>query len=80
MTEIDRAYILDWKGYVQYPFCPVKRHSEKSPSIELGVIVAGHPTTVYLVDMWEIKGSLKDMPKIEYESVDKLLADGWVVD
>jgi hypothetical protein len=73
---------LDWPAY---PFLPMRRKQEKVRP-DTGVLVDSKGNTVYLINMFGLKEhfdsgkSLTDIQKIEYQSVEELLADGWMVD
>ena len=52
---------------------------------DCGIIVSGQMTTVHMINMWGlVSGSLgsqlKGVEKKNYETIDALLEDGWVVD
>lgn len=82
--EKNRATILDYDRWTQWPILPVK---QTNGSGEIGFLVAVMSETrkIYKMNMWDLKRGalapqLKDCPFIEYEDVDKMLDAGWVVD
>ena len=73
----DRGMILnpnEWPNFV----LPVKRYRKDQNQSELGVIVEGKLTTVYLTSMYNT--NILGADKKTYANVDDLLADGWIVD
>jgi len=84
MEKSDRDFILEGK-YPYFPFLPVKRNKEGEHLPEFGFMVYGAPNKVYLMNFWgwvlgKEKVEMKDIPTARYDTVDELLADGWVVD
>jgi len=71
-----------------WPVCPVKRSCSDKQYIEgddrpqCGVVFDQPKPTVYRVNMFSIGPStdLTKFEKHEYESLEALVADGWVVD
>ena len=45
-----------------------------------GIIFSSMLTTVFLSNMFDIPKRLEDMKKVEYPTVEAMVADGWVVD
>ena len=88
MCEIDREHlknkqmILDSSKWLYRPLLPVKRTVKGFE--ELGVIWAvGKRSIVYIGNLFTLPNKVKEfanLSKYEYENVDQLLADGWVVD
>ena len=79
------AFILNEPMWPRWPLLPVKRYPEGANDLQPGVIVAGYPKIVYLKNLWEFKSGflpeqLEGVEKIKYDSVESLVADGWVVD
>lgn len=62
----------------RWPLLPVKRDIGKDR--EVGVLLDRKPYLVYLVNLWAVQDGLDGAESIEYESVDAVLADGWIVD
>jgi len=81
----DKEFIMCPELWPRWPVLPIKRFDEKNRELEVGVMraVKGEiGTTVYLIGMYGITKDTdwKTVPKLVYEDVDKLLADGWIVD
>lgn len=84
MVSEDRKMMLDPANWPQWPALPVKRNNE------VGVMLSykSFTTTVFKVNFWEVPNSghllslkqLQEMPQIKYDSVDAILADGWIID
>jgi hypothetical protein len=68
------AFLKDEDRWPAWPLCPVKKHRDNE--LEIGCATAGQPVVV-LVNMFEFRS---DAPKIEYESWEALVEDGWRVD
>lgn len=83
MEKSDRDFILEGK-YPYFPFLPVKRYKDGQRMPEVGFIFYGEFNKVYLMNLfrfWEEKEvTLESLPTVRYDTVDELLADGWVVD
>lgn len=88
-TMSDKAMIQDPNKWPAWPFLPLKKGSY--PSIEdkrLGVLYHSptwsdgkvHVIHCYLFAPPKTREELHATPSTVYESVDALLADGWVVD
>lgn len=91
----DREFILNPVLWPRWPLLPLKRRNDKNPPFDCGLLIAVDPakgklaTTVFCAYLFglqngkTIKELLIDNPnveRIEYDNVDALLADGWVVD
>jgi hypothetical protein len=89
----DRAYILDFDHWGAWPYCPLKRGNCSRLDKNLGFLLATEEHAdackgkgkfvVYLAYMFappKGKEEYDACPKLEYDSVDALLADGWMVD
>lgn len=82
LNEIDRLRILSPTAW-PYLFLPLKRFvGAPGNAPELACLVTGTddekaPLTIRLANMFD---SRTDVPTREYENVDSLLRDGWVVD
>ena len=79
----DRAMLLTPADWPLRPYLPVKRIRAPGEFPELGVIAEGvdSPFKVYLCDLFELpKLNLPDVPTQAYDTVDALLAAGWIVD
>tara|TARA_Y100000310_G_scaffold259334_1_gene267991 strand:+ start:535 stop:777 length:243 start_codon:yes stop_codon:yes gene_type:complete len=66
----------------RWPLLPIVRDHKLDPNT--GIMVEGI-LKVYHVNLWELKtGSLadilKDVPSVEYDSLEGIIADGWKVD
>lgn len=82
----DKEFIEDPMNWPYWPFLPMKRHTEKEPAPEVGIIRAldGEMTTILLeVTVWDgddLKQNIKDAKRLSYKSTDEMLADGWQID
>jgi len=79
----DREMMSDPTTWPNWPLLPVKRYEDND--IECAVIraVQGQMTWVVCVSFWGLvdkSETLEGAKVLKYESLDKLLADGWVVD
>lgn len=92
--EASKMYLLKCGNWPRWPFCPVKRYNKKEYLPECGIVTdiaplsdKQHPNgkcepVVRILNLFigwtgEEYNSAK---KYEYESLDAMLADGWVVD
>lgn len=81
----DKAFLVDANQWPRWPLQTIKRYHNHD--IECGVVAEGR-WTVYLVNVFALSnGTLKDLlfdnkevKRIEYPTVDELLAAGWMVD
>lgn len=75
----DKEMILNPDSWPSWPFLPVKSTTKKELSgwPLLGTILSYDVTKVKLVNMYDYS---KNADIISYDSVDDLLADGWVID
>ena len=74
--------------WLLHPWLPVSRRTHGYP--ELGVIVDtrsydvhGYDCCVFLVNMFDAPGTwqeMLDLPKIVYDTLEELAADGWLAD
>ena len=93
MREADqenRRLMSNPASWPRWPILPVKRSIKDSYDIECGMILAvqGYLTTVIRVSFYEFNPPsgvpfvelIKELPHTKYDSLDELLADGWVVD
>lgn len=83
VNEKDRKMMSNPKTWPNWPLLPVKR--ETANGYEVGVIAAikGQLTWVYLCNFWGLVAkseSMKDARILKYNSLDELLAAGWIVD
>ena len=70
----------------QWPLLPVVRDRKLTPNT--GIMIHGVDSVilrVYPVNMWDlgagiIEELLKDVPFVEYDSLEGIIADGWKVD
>lgn len=91
--EESKRMIVSPEIWPLWPFLPVKRYIREKLA-ECGILIdrnkLGDPinpnheslSTVLMVPIFLIKkkGKLEDSKKVKYESVDKMLDDGWMVD
>lgn len=64
-----------------HPLLPVKRGRPRT-GIEVGLLLAPDLTTVVLMNMFELKRGvigpqLEGKKRLQYESVEAMVADGW---
>jgi len=80
----DQDMIKHPDAWPQWPYLPVKRRKGAKATLECGVIYEGTGIkTVRVANLFALPTEYQDfltLPKYEYDSVDALLADGWVVD
>jgi len=74
-------FIRDYDEWPRWPMLPVVGRRGK---VEAGIVIAGHPTTVYIANMFALKGNtlgevLADKKKVEYETPELLLKE-WRID
>jgi hypothetical protein len=74
----DKSMILHPDEWPRWPILPVKRYLKEAQNIELGVMMAGQSTTIYLTDMFDL--NMSSAKRKVYGTLDDLLADSWVVD
>lgn len=92
-TFDDKAFMSDPNKWPCWPFLPVKRYTAQAgPGPVCGLILAveGQMTTVYFASMFRTEGRVGELTtdfikneaikRTVYEDIDKLLADGWIVD
>lgn len=79
-----KAMILSPDRWPRGAILPLTRPDEsKTFGMELGIIYKGDLNIVRLSDMFSLPRTayeLNRIPCIVYDSIDELLADGWVVD
>ena len=92
MKKFDhKTMILTPKAWPRRPVLPLKRwvaHTGKFEDLECAVILEQDgwysktgPISLFFTNMLMLGGvSLNEVKKVEYDSVDAILADGWVVD
>lgn len=84
----DRNFIANPDNWPCWPFLPVKRRDNSLENGNLGVLLstAEHKAgkmivyLAYMFDWPQTPEGVKSIKRIEYASVDDLLADGWMVD
>jgi len=78
----DRDMILNEYKWPCWPFLPVKRKNSKLEDKNLGFILSSvGKITIWHEYMFDLKdGWQKSCQKTEYNSVDEMLQDGWMVD
>lgn len=80
-AEEEVRMIKAQEGWPFWPVLPVKRPGTD----QCGIVTAAAPSTVIVMNMWSLRtGSIseqtKDAEHIEFESVEAMVADGWVGD
>lgn len=81
----DFDWLSDPKNWLHWPICPVKRFTNPKDMPECGLVWAGELTHVYIQNLClmvsgAVEPQFKDCKKYEYESLQEMLADGWMVD
>jgi hypothetical protein len=91
MTDLDQRSV-DWlrdpDKWVHRSVCPVKRYRAgkvRFDHLEVGLVVAHEPSIVYIKNLFmmesgSISPQLADCQRYEYESIEALVRDGWMVD
>lgn len=75
----DLVYMCYSLGWSMFPRCPLKRvKTDESNGFQLGCLLAEHKSIVYLANIFD--PITPNTEKIVYESYEKLLIDGWMVD
>lgn len=82
--DINKDMILHMERWKAYPFLPLTRlDNSQYGGKELGVIVKDDLNIVVLANIFLLPKTMYEFNRIEsivYDSVDELLAAGWVVD
>lgn len=83
--SIDRdiAMMQNAEKWPRWPFLPVKRPDKVAGfGIECGFLHASDETAVvYLGSIYGLEGKrLSDLPKKQYDSLELLREDGWMID
>lgn len=87
MTRECAAKSLRWLSdpglWTNWPVCPVVRRGGQA--LDAGIVRAGDPKTVYLINMFMLESGLLDpqLEKVErmtYDGLAAMIADGWEVD
>lgn len=84
----DLTFLKDPDSWPNWPFLPIKRRDNSLVRKNLGVLVAseeyakGHIIVnhVYLFSLPKTTEDWNACPKTEYDSLEALLRDGWIVD
>lgn len=76
----DKRMIEEPGWWSSWPLLPVKRPGRLRHMPELGLIHADDQTIVRLANLFDDSATIVAATKIEYSTVDALLADGWRVD
>jgi len=74
-------FIKDDSRWPHWPILPLKR--KKKDGSEMGVIAIGRETTVLLTNMFTMPRTDKEydaLAKLNYETVEDVVTDGWIVD
>lgn len=86
MANLDNAKMIkDQDSWPQWPFLPVKRRAVGGGFPETGLIAADPDyrkgiINVYKANLFNLPQDPTGVEKITYQTVDAVLADGWVVD
>jgi hypothetical protein len=83
--ERDDVFMRDPNQWPMFPFLPIKRYIGERRELECAVIHCGtlngplpEPVTVILTTLYGM--DLKNSERKTYDTVDAVLADGWMVD
>lgn len=71
---------LDWPSW---PFLPIKRWQENASQLETALIYVKDPLRVVTGNLFHLPKDyekFRELPAVEYDTIDAILADGWVVD
>lgn len=74
--ESTAHFIRDVANWPLWPRLPVKRRHEGL--YQVGVVLAGSLSTVYLASVYDALSY--ETPCKKYQSIEKMLDDGWIVD
>lgn len=81
-----KEFIQNEQRWPNWPILPMKRLPKErkfGEFPELGVMLATRKTVVYLVDLYRLPQTPEGWKKAEqknYNTLDELLNDGWIVD
>jgi hypothetical protein len=89
----DKTFIERPGNWPRWPFLPVKRYKSGHNGPECGLLIDGNPIgekidpehkslrTIYMLNLYDVSDAdIGNAKKYEYESVEKMLIDGWVID
>ena len=80
----DKQMILSPKLWPCHPYLPMKRRSNKeADGTECGVLYAGRRWVIYKTNLFMLPAAYAEFEafdKYAYQTVEELLADGWIVD
>ena len=83
----EKELMQDTQNWPNWPILPVKNYKLVKPGElpECGIIFsqeveAGKDVTVFVVNIFMLPADLSNVPQTKYESLDALLAAGWVGD
>ena len=90
-TTRDLIFLSTPSLWSLHPFLPVVRRAARGDCQQLGVVydavgasgLYGYSATVFLTNFFTLpktEAALLALPKIVYDTLDELVADGWVVD
>lgn len=76
----DLAFLSDDGKWPHWPWLPVQKYVQDEKVF--GVVPAGTPRVLVGLNVWHgwTGEQAKAAPKFEYESFEKLLEDGWIID
>lgn len=84
---VEEAFFIRMEpGWPLWPILPVKNLLTDEHRDRLGILVSGDLTTVYRMTMFDLKSGvsvaeqIKDVEKIEFDSVEDMVRAGWVGD
>jgi len=70
----------DWP---HWPFLPMKKRTKDSFGWKFGVIIADNLSKVIISNLFMLPDTVEELMNLnceEYESVEAMLEDGWIVD
>lgn len=81
----DLRMMVEEKDWPAWPVLPLKKKHRGPGLPELGVLVAGNGSKVYLGDMYEVRrrvlaGGVADVKCVEFENFGAIASAGWMVD
>lgn len=81
MTDIEM--IKDPTRWPSYPFLPVKKLNGTPTVYDFGLVHAARPTIVTEANLFRLPATYEQYKALggkQYESIEALVADGWIVD
>ena len=84
-TEVDVQLHIDFlkspESWPHFPLCPVKRYEQEDKPPRTGVVLSSQPNTVVGLNVFLVsREKFKTAERWEYDSVEAVVADGWLID